>query len=141
MKWEDDKGDDVSAHSQDSSDDDDDETNQKHQAQSFVVYSSLASLLQDFVTGKPISSIVVGSKVYGCYRRGIPPVSCNSNLCLAQELPCTMVFTTTQWKVKRWMGCCSGSLLARHVVCFCPWNWTSAGGTNNFAWSCRTGGH
>ena len=72
MKWEDDGGDDISENSQDSSDDDDndDETNQKHQAQSFVVCSSLASLLQDFVTGKPISSIVVGSKVYGCYRRG-----------------------------------------------------------------------
>ena len=41
---------------------------QRHEPQSFVVYSSLAAILRDWATAKVISVVMVGSDVFSCYR-------------------------------------------------------------------------
>jgi hypothetical protein len=49
-------------------DDDTEDDNQRHEPQSFVVYSSLAGILRDWATAKVISVVMVGADVFACYR-------------------------------------------------------------------------
>ena len=49
-------------------DDDTEDNNQRHEPQSFVIYSSLAGILRDWATAKVLSVVIVGSDVFACYR-------------------------------------------------------------------------